>query len=59
MVLDKEKEERKNNIVIKGANLVGDLSELVQKFLKEALEIDYGLGQVKMNGRVVIVKIGS
>jgi len=59
MVLDKKKEERKNNIVIKGANPVGDLSKWVQKFLKEALEVDYDLGQVKMSGRVVVVKMGS
>jgi len=59
MILDKEKKERKNNIVIKGANPVGDLSKWVQKFLKDSLEVDYGLGQVKISRRVVIVKLGS
>jgi len=34
---------------------LGDLSEWVQKFLK----VNYDLGQVKMSGRVVIVKMDS
>jgi len=36
MVLDKEKEERRNSIVIKGANPREDVKGWVQRFLKEA-----------------------
>jgi len=59
MVLDKEKEERRNNIVIKGANPGEDVKGWLQRFLKEALEIDVSVGQVRRSGRVIIVKLGN
>lgn len=38
--VEKEKEERRNNIVIKRAKPTGDLKVWTQRFLKESLEIE-------------------
>lgn len=41
LVIERKKEERRNNIVIKGTNNkpIGDLKEWVQKFIKDSLDL--------------------
>jgi hypothetical protein len=62
LISDKEKEERKNNIAIKGMGYVGDirlLKEKVQEFLKEDLEIECKIESCRMSGKVIIAKLGD
>lgn len=60
MVIEKEREERRNNIVIKGINIkdvAKDRREWAKDFLKNRLGVDCGIMSVKINGSVIIVKI--
>lgn len=58
MVIDKEKEERKDNIVIKGAETEEkDLKKWVIEFLKEKMDIKVEIISCRKSGRVIVVKL--
>jgi len=65
LIEDREKRERKNNLVIKGLKGKGkkNLIESVQKFLKEEFEIKEGVKDVQIVGgkerEVVIIRMDS
>lgn len=60
MVTEKEREERRNNIVIKGIDvkeLDKDRREWAKDFLKSRLGVACGIISVRISGPVIIVKI--
>lgn len=58
MVLDKEKEERRDNIVIKGADTeVKDWKKWVSDFIKEKMEIDVEIISCRRSGKVLVAKL--
>lgn len=66
LVVEKEKQERKNNIVFKGIKLEkedkikkGEGKEWVEDFLRKNLDIDCKIESCRISGKVIIVKLGS
>lgn len=62
MISSREKDERKNNIVIKGAEreMEKEIStEKVEKFLKEKLDITCKVDACWWSGKVIVVKLES
>jgi len=60
LIEDREKKERKNNLLIKGLKRKGkkSLMEIAQKFLKEEFEVKEGVKEVQIargEGREVII----
>jgi len=65
-ISDKEKEERKNNIVIKGMkelyrvkDLVKDNKEWVKNFIKRKMNVDCNVVHSRINRNVIIARLGS
>jgi len=58
MVFDKEKEERRDNIVIKGVDTEEkDLKKWVSKFIKEKMEIEVEIVSCRKSGKVLVAKL--
>lgn len=64
LITEKDKEERKNNIAIKGIELPKEIGEdrkgrveWAKRFLKEKIGIECNIEQCKKNGTVIIVKL--
>jgi len=58
MVVDKEKEERKDNIVIKGVDIEEeDLKKWVSEFIKEKMEIEVEIVSCRKSGKVLVAKL--
>lgn len=60
LVIEKEREDRKNNIVIKAMDIeevTKDKKEWAKEFLKERLRMEYGIVNVRISGPMIIVKI--
>lgn len=58
IVMDKEKDESKNNIVLKDAKLERNLKERVLKFIKHNIDFECKILHCRLSGKVVIVKLG-
>lgn len=63
LTLDQDRKERSCNIVIRGARVSAtDMKELkkwVYDFLKDRLEVEAEVSYAKMNGNVVVARLGS
>ncbi|KAL7287491.1 hypothetical protein TKK_0018325 [Trichogramma kaykai] len=60
LVSEKDRHERRLNIVIKGLGNIGEkIKEGIEKFLKEKLEIEAGLEAAGRSGQVVVRKCTS
>lgn len=58
MVLEQEKRERKNNIVIKGVKIEGRVGkEWVQNFIKEKIRVETKILDCRKSETVIIAKI--
>lgn len=65
-LIKKEREERRNNIVLKGVRMEGDerlikgaLKEWVSDFLKKNIGVDGKIEHCRLSGKVIIAKLGS
>lgn len=58
MVIDKEKEERRENIVIKGVDTdKRDLKKWVKEFLEEKMEVEVEVISCRKSGKVLVAKL--
>lgn len=60
IILEKEREERRNNIVIKGLTFMekeGDKKEKVKEWLNKKLEVESNIVWCKKSGKVLVVKL--
>lgn len=58
-ITDKDREERKANIVIKRINDIKEIKDWTYKFLKDKLDVNSNIIQCKRNNNVFIVKLGK
>lgn len=59
IMLEKEKKERKENVVIKGMNIEERIIHWAEKLIEEKLKIVIKVKKVKVSGKVIIVRLES
>lgn len=58
MVMEKEKEERRDNIVVKGVDTEEkDLKKWIKEFLKDKMEIEVDIVSCRKSGKILIAKL--
>lgn len=58
MIFDKEKKERRDNVVIKGVNTEEkDLKKWISEFIKEKMEIEVEIVSCRKSGKVLVTKL--
>lgn len=58
MLMDRDKEERRNNIVIKGANIEGRVTkEWVEELIKGKLGIEIRIVRCKLSGKMIVATV--
>lgn len=58
IIVEKEKEERRNNIVLKGVGPKGKaMKEWVEEFIKEKLGVEIKVVRCKLSGKVIVAML--
>lgn len=59
ITLEKEKKDRKENVVIKGMNIEERIIHWAEKLIEEKLKIVIKVKKVKVSGKVIIARLES